>query len=645
MAGFDDPLVIRRASAIDAEAIAFSRLATLGGGDERICVAILDGPVDLSHPCFRGAMLTELSTGASSTERRVSNAHGTHVASMLFGQPDTTVVGLTPRCRGLIVPVFTTGNESGSLSCSQLDLARALLLAVENGADIINISGGQLSTSGEPEPLLAKALEACANKDVLVVAAAGNDGCDCLHIPAATPSVLAVGALDGDGAPLPSSNWGSIYQSHGIMAPGTDMLGASSTDEGIARRTGTSFATPIVSGVAALLACLQLNRGSTKDMGAVRISLLKSATPCLPAVAADCRKFLAGSLNINGAIELINKGAPVMTEQVSSISSQNVALALSDCDATVGPPPTDIDVTGVSGQLPSAETGASQLSLSDCGCGGAGQAPQAAPAKPSLIYALGRLGYDFGTEARRDSFIQAMGGREPGAPANLLSHLRTNPSDAGSIIWTLNLDATPIYAIQPAGAFAASGYERLREFLEGQISKGVELVSIPGVIGGSVRLQSGQIVPVVVPALRGMYCWASVPLAKHVLGERPKATAAVASYDSQISRLTGFLDRVYYDLRNLGLTAEDRALNYAATNALQAAEVIRSTTQNDYDLDDINVRKSPVCRPDSDCYDVELSFFNPNNTRTANRIFRFTVDVSDIIPVTIGSIRSWTRKQ
>jgi hypothetical protein len=56
------------------------------------------------------------------------------------------------------------------------------------------------------------------------------------------------------------------------------------------------------------------------------------------------------------------------------------------------------------------------------------------------------------------------------------------------------------------------------------------------------------------------------------------------------------------------------------------------------------VKKSPVCRPDSDCYDVELSFFNPNNTNVANRVYRFTVDVSDVIPVTVGAVRSWTRR-
>jgi hypothetical protein len=72
--------------------------------------------------------------------------------------------------------------------------------------------------------------------------------------------------------------------------------------------------------------------------------------------------------------------------------------------------------------------------------------------------------------------------------------------------------------------------------------------------------------------------------------------------------------------------------------------VIESTTRQALDLDTIMVKKSPVCRPDSDCYDVEIAFFNPDNTNVASRIYRFTVDVSDVVPVTIGAVRSWTRR-
>ena len=129
-----------------------------------------------------------------------------------------------------------------------------------------------------------------------------------------------------------------------------------------------------------------------------------------------------------------------------------------------------------------------------------------------------------------------------------------------------------------------------------------------------------------------------------VLGERPDAKRGQADYDSRASGLGDFLSRIYFDLRNLGVTPEDRALNYAATNAFQARQVVEAATVQGLDLERITVHKSPICRPDSDCYDVEVTFFNPDNTNVASRVFRFTVDVSDVIPVTIGAVRQWTRR-
>jgi cyanobactin maturation PatA/PatG family protease len=276
-----------------------------------------------------------------------------------------------------------------------------------------------------------------------------------------------------------------------------------------------------------------------------------------------------------------------------------------------------------------------------CCCGGGGE-----PQKPQLVYALGKLGYDFGSEARRDSLVQTMNpeANNPLVPEQWLSHLNDHPYDAPSVIWTLNLDATPIYAVLPMGPYAAQAFDRLREALRAQLEDNVELISVPGVISGSLRLQSGQVVPVIVPAIRGMYSWATQPLVAHVLGARPEAAAAQATYDTQSAGMTNFLDRVYYDLRNLGITGEERALNYSATNAVQIADVIRATTRDRLDLDRLSVRKSPVCRPDSDCYDVEVSFFDPSNTNVASRVYRFTVDVSDVIPVTVGPVRNWTRR-
>ena len=60
------------------------------------------------------------------------------------------------------------------------------------------------------------------------------------------------------------------------------------------------------------------------------------------------------------------------------------------------------------------------------------------------------------------------------------------------------------------------------------------------------------------------------------------------------------------------------------------------------ELDSIEVEKSPFCRLDSDCWDVKLKFFDPENGSRAKKVYRFTIDVSYIIPVTLGKVRSWS---
>jgi hypothetical protein len=107
--------------------------------------------------------------------------------------------------------------------------------------------------------------------------------------------------------------------------------------------------------------------------------------------------------------------------------------------------------------------------------------------------------------------------------------------------------------------------------------------------------------------------------------------------------LDNYLNRIYYDYRNLGLTPRERALNFSATNAYQITEVLIKTGEANLVLDQIQVEKSPICRPESDCYDVKLSFFDPENNQRARRIYRFTVDVSEAVPVTIGKVRSWAQ--
>jgi len=134
-------------------------------GSRNVCVAVLDGRVDLEHRCFRGANLTLLPSSIPTNAR--SNgpmaAHGTHIASVIFGQPNSAVEGLAPHCSGLIIPVFCDDRRS----VSQLDLARGIELAVDYGARIINISAGELTDAGEADAWLHNAIRLCADRNVL----------------------------------------------------------------------------------------------------------------------------------------------------------------------------------------------------------------------------------------------------------------------------------------------------------------------------------------------------------------------------------------------------------------------------------------------------------------------------------------------
>ena len=642
-------------------------------GNSEVCVAVLDGLVDLKHPCFEGANLTQLPTlvQGQATPQSEMSLHGTHVASIIFGQPNSSVSGIAPHCRGLIVPIFSDYHRR----TSQLNLARAIEQAVNAGANIINISGGELTDYGEAEDWLNRAVSLCQNNNVLLVAAAGNDGCECLHVPAALPTVLAAGAMGENGQPLDYSNWGENYQTQGILALGENILGAE-PGGGTTQLSGTSFATPVVSGVAALLMSLQLQREEKPDSQKVRTALLKTAVPCH---AQETRRCLVGQMNISGAIAHIT--GETMSE--SELENNNGIEASCGCESTpeaslpgsVGlenslPTPADNGVVatgvveaGVTASQPLSSTNTSNNQISAMPNNSqSNNSNGITPSQPpqdvtNIVYVIGTLGYDFGTEARRDSFKQLMPAVTIGntqIPANpydarqMVDYLANNLSEAKSLTWTLNMELTPIYAIEAVGSFAREVYEALQELLAGEVEaedaeRYIERVSIPGKLTGrTVKLFSGQVVPVIEPVSpRGIYGWRVNTLVGSAL-EAVRGEQAEADDEQMRRSLSSFLNRVYYDLRNLGQTSQDRALNFAATNAFQAAQTFSTAVAAGMELDSIAVTKSPFCRMDSDCWDVQLKFFDPENNRRAKKVFRFTIDVSDFIPVTVGKVRSWS---
>ena len=81
-------------------------------------------------------------------------------------------------------------------------------------------------------------------------------------------------------------------------------------------------------------------------------------------------------------------------------------------------------------------------------------------------------------------------------------------------------------------------------------------------------------------------------------------------------------------------------MNFSATNAAQVRDVFTNAIKRGLVLDNISMEKSMVCRPGSDCWDLKVVFFNPSRTsEQAKHVYRFTIDVSDVLPVTVGKTR------
>jgi type VII secretion-associated serine protease mycosin len=211
---------------------------------EGIVVAVVDSGV-FPHRDLRLNLLSGASTikAGAKNGQRDPLGHGTEMASLIaaHGRGDRLgVVGIAPAAK--ILPVIDT-NPDGTGNSSQS--ADAIEWAVNHGADVVNFSGAVGPSFG-----MQDAITLAGDKDVLVVAAAGNKDQDVVAAyPAAMPGVLAVGASDREGEPARFAVSSKTVQ---LCAPGVDIEGAYLHNK-YWNGDGSSEATAIVSGAAALI--------------------------------------------------------------------------------------------------------------------------------------------------------------------------------------------------------------------------------------------------------------------------------------------------------------------------------------------------------------------------------------------------------
>ena len=234
----------------------------LGNQGEGVVVCIIDTGIDSDHPDFAGRIgLTKDFSGKGSVED--GNGHGTHVASTVAGTGAASggkYKGVAPAASIMVAKVLS---DSGGGRMS--DVMAGVEWAVQNGADLLNLSLGSDGNS-DGKDALSTMVNAAVDAGKVVVVAAGNagPGANTVGSPGAAEKPITVGAsTDTDGMANFSSRGptadGRVKPD--ISAPGTKIIAARATgtamgtplDDNYTSAQGTSMATPHVAGLCALI--------------------------------------------------------------------------------------------------------------------------------------------------------------------------------------------------------------------------------------------------------------------------------------------------------------------------------------------------------------------------------------------------------
>ena len=214
-------------------------------GKASTIIAIVDTGVDRTQPDLRGRVLKGWDFVNNDNNPRDDNGHGTAVAGVAAAAANDGVgiAGLCWHCDILPVKVL---NAAGSGAHS--NIAAGIIWATKHGADVINMSLAGPSQSN----VVAAAVAYARNHGVVVVAAAGNEGSSRHFYPAADPGVISVGATNSSDRMYSWSNRGAWVK---LSAPGCALTGK--PGPAWTWWCGTSFATPVVAGIAALMKSLR----------------------------------------------------------------------------------------------------------------------------------------------------------------------------------------------------------------------------------------------------------------------------------------------------------------------------------------------------------------------------------------------------
>jgi thermitase len=234
-----------------------------GTGSANVLVAVLDTGVDRGHPELQGVVVPGRNVVDPSADTIDRNGHGTASAGVIAARINNRSgqAGVCGVCTILPVKVLNDDNR-GTTS----DLAAGIIWAADAGARVISMSLGGFA----PTQTLTDAITYAAGKGVVLVGAAGNNGSTAPVYPAAYSPVLSVAGTTADNGLYSWSSYGSWVK---VSAPGCNV--ATWVNGGFVNFCGTSSATPLVAGLAALALSARPAAGAAEIEQAIE----RAATP------------------------------------------------------------------------------------------------------------------------------------------------------------------------------------------------------------------------------------------------------------------------------------------------------------------------------------------------------------------------------
>jgi len=299
-------------------------------GNAQVVVAVIDSGVAPTHPDLASKLLPGYSFLTNTLDTSDVRGHGTAVAgtAAALGGNLTGVAGLALQNPVLPLVVLDSTNYA-----SYANIASAIMYAADQGAKVMNVSIGGSSYSAT----LQSAVDYAWNKGAVIVACAMNNASSTPMYPAALERVVAVSATDTYDKLASFSNYGPWID---LAAPGTNIL-TTTSNGGYGAWNGTSFASPLVAGLAALVFSVNPALSNTQV-----VDLMRQNADDLGTVGYD-PQFGYGRVNVSRTLVAAQTATPVVDTTAPTVAIA-APLHNSRISGTVSIAVTATDDTGVS---------------------------------------------------------------------------------------------------------------------------------------------------------------------------------------------------------------------------------------------------------------------------------------------------------